>query len=517
MKKNYYFILASFVLMTSCQKQVADDVSADISLNDPQPYTAFQIDQIIQKSLLNNNRFEWSNAGTQVIWSAGKATDQIYAVGYMPLNKENIDADMASIDIQSAEWKEAKLQVLQLIYEEEKKSRPDIEMSQMEIWPETVLPVMDIRIERYATIEKLKASGFVRYVEPMGFEYGRSTRLQLRRASSSGCGSNTATAGLIDGVHFNTITPGTRASWNYNYHGIQQAWTKATGKGIKVFIIDTGASPDQDNLGSAFNQGSSSGRTIEQIVTLPRNTFLGIPSGPAETPADGCGHGTAMAGACLAPRGVDGASVGVAYNANLVSCRAAVDVLIDESRENKGVADAFVNAGNRSDVRIISMSMGRITSNSQIADAVRYAFGKGKLIFCAGGTSFGWSAGWYGVIFPAYMTEVQAVTGVIESTNFTNCTECHKGAEIDFVVVMQRGADGVKPLTLAMSGNPPATVGGSSVATATTAGIAALVWSKYPSLTRTQLISRLQQNSSRYPTPSSEYGWGLINANTATN
>jgi subtilisin family serine protease len=115
------------------------------------------------------------------------------------------------------------------------------------------------------------------------------------------------------------------------------------------------------------------------------------------------------------------------------------------------------------------------------------------------------------------MNEVQAVTGVIENTNFTNCTECHKGAEIDFVVVMQRSADGVKPLTLAMSGNPPATVGGSSVATATTAGMAALVWSRYPSLTRTQLISRLQLNSSRYPTRSPDYGWGLINANTATN
>jgi subtilisin family serine protease len=517
MEKNYHFILAGFMLLASCQKQATDHENVDASLKDPQPFTAVQIDEIIQKSLQKNNRFEWSDAGTQVIWSAGNTTDQIYAIGYKPLNKGDVDADMATIDIQSAEWKEARRQVLQLIYDEEKKSRTNLDVTQMEVWPETVLPVMDIRIERYATIEKLKSSGLVRYVEPMGFEYGHSKRPQFRTASSSGCGSNTATAGLIEGIHFNTTAPGTKASWNYNYHGIQQAWTKATGSGIKVFIIDTGTSPDQDNLGAAFNQGSSFGRTIEKIVTLPRSTFLGIPTGPVETPADGCGHGTSMAGACLAPRGVDGAATGVAYNASLVACRAAEDVLIDDSRENKGVADAFVNAGNRSDVRIISMSMGRITSNSQIADAVRYAFGKGKLIFCAGGTSFSWTAGWYGVIFPAYMNEVQAVTGVIENTNFTNCTECHKGAEIDFVVVMQRSADGVKPLTLAMSGNPPGTVGGSSVATATTAGMAALVWSRYPSLTRTQLISRLQLNSSRYPTRSPDYGWGLINANTATN
>ena len=82
---------------------------------------------------------------------------------------------------------------------------------------------------------------------------------------------------------------------------------------------------------------------------------------------------------------------------------------------------------------------------------------------------------------------------------------------------MQRSADGKKPLTLAMSGDAPATVGGSSVATATTAGIAALVWSKYPSFTRAQVLARLEQNSSRYPTKTAEYGWGLINANTATN
>jgi len=73
------------------------------------------------------------------------------------------------------------------------------------------------------------------------------------------------------------------------------------------------------------------------------------------------------------------------------------------------------------------------------------------------------------------------------------------------------------PLSLAMSGNNPSTVGGSSVATASMAGMAALVWSKYPALTRDQVISRLQQNSSRYPTKSSEYGWGILNADAATN
>ena len=304
---------------------------------------------------------------------------------------------------------------------------------------------------------------------------------------------------------------------HHQWHGIQNAWTKSSGAGVKVFIIDTGCEFDQENLGSAFNQGNSAGRTVEKIVTLPRSTFLGIPTGPVETPDDGCGHGTSMAGACAAPRGTDGNTVGIAYNCNLVTCRAAEDVFIDASREAKGVADAYTNAANRTDVKIISMSMGRITSSSQISDAINYASGKGKLLFCAAGTSFGWTASWYGVIFPAWLGNVQAVTGVKQNTNFTNCDACHKGSQVDFVVYMERAGDNMHPLSLAMSGNNPSTVGGSSVATASMAGMAALVWSKYPTLTRDQVISRLQQNSSRYPTKSSEYGWGILNADAATN
>jgi subtilisin family serine protease len=511
--RKFYVSLGVILMLYSCKT----DSPPFSSKADPEVKTGTEIDGLIRKSLDKNGKFEWGNTDDVVIWSAGQLTDQIYAVGYQPKDERLVENRLHEIDINSKPWQDTKKQILEIIWEEERVANPSLKLEQLEVWEENFLPVIDVTIKRFSTIQRLRASGLVRYVEPMGYDAGVTEKNVQRVTSSSGCGSNVAQSGLVNGTHYTVTTPNTLVSWNYQYHRIPQAWSKSTGRGIKVYIIDTGTSPDQDNLGSAFNQGSSSGRTIEKIVTLPRNTFLGIPTGSVETPADLCGHGTSMAGACAAPRGIDGAMTGVAYNCNLVTCRAAADVLIDESRENKGVSDAFVNAGNRSDVRIISMSMGRITSNSQIADAVRYAYGKGKLIFCAGGTSFGWSADWYGVIFPAYMPEVQAVTGVIEGTNFTNCNECHKGSEIDFVVTMQRSADGFKPLTLAMSGNPPATVGGSSVATATTAGIAALVWSKYPTSTRDQILSRLQQNSSRFPTKSAEYGWGLINADLATN
>jgi subtilisin family serine protease len=371
-------------------------------------------------------------------------------------------------------------------------------------------------VENFETVKLLRASGLVRYAEPMGYE-PKQDNPNASSLSSSGCGNNVGDATLVSGIDYTTITPNTKQSWNYAYHNIPAAWTKSTGAGIKVFIIDSGCELDQENLGSAFNQGSSSGRTVEKIVTLPRSTFLGIPTGPVETPDDGCGHGTSIAGACAGPRGIDGAACGVAYNCNLVTCRGAADVYLDESRESKGVADAYTNAANRADVKIISMSMGRITSSGQISDAIKYAYGKGKLMFCAAGTSFSWSASWFGVIFPAYMTEVNAVTGVLNNNFNTNCSDCHVGAETDFTVVMERASDGRHPLSLAMTGDVPSTVGGSSVSTATMSGMAALVWSRFPAYTREQVVNKLTINAANYPTRNSSFGWGNVNVDAATN
>jgi subtilisin family serine protease len=270
-------------------------------------------------------------------------------------------------------------------------------------------------------------------------------------------------------------------------------------------------------FGSLFNSGSSSGRTIERKVTLRKPGFLGIGYGSVETStSDPCGHGTSMAGAAGSPRNAGGGAVGVAYNANLMTVRAGVDVFIDESREAKGVADAFVLAGNTASANIVSMSMGRITSSSQITDGVNYAYNKGKLIFCAAGTSFGWSAGWYGVIFPAWLSNVNAVTGIKDDLK-SRCDACHVGSEVDFVVVMEKTSNGRTALSTAQSGLAPSTVGGSSVATATASGMAALVWAKNPTWTRDQVLNKMIQTSSNYPTKNSSFGWGRINADLATN
>jgi subtilisin family serine protease len=513
MKKTIALIAVSAILLNACKKN-GNTPAAEEAIKNPELIPTATINQFVKQQLVLTNKFDWSAASDEMVWSALQQSDNIMSIGYKPASETNVNNKLHLIDINSAAWKAAKEQVMTLVLQEERKTRPDLKMEQLEEWKEDVLPVVDIRVENFSTVKKLRALNIVRYAEPMGYA---GVYEGNRPASSSGCGSNTAEAGLINGVDYTTISPASKQSWNYSYHGVPAAWTKSTGAGIKVFIIDTGCEFDQENLGSAFNQGSSSGRTVERIVTLPRSTFLGIPTGPVETPDDGCGHGTSMAGACAAPRGTDGNACGIAYNCNLVTCRAAEDVFLDASREYKGVADAYTNAANRADVRIISMSMGTIFSSGQVSDAIRYAYGKGKLMFCAAGTSFSWTSGWAGVIFPAYMAEVNAVTGVRDNSFGTTCTVCHEGSETDFTVVMEKASNERHPLSLAMSGDAPSTVGGSSVATASTAGMAALIWSRFPTFTRADVLNKMIQNSSNYPTRSSSLGWGNVNVNTATN
>jgi hypothetical protein len=514
--KTFMLVLGAAVLLGACSKKNAANETA-ANTTDTSLKSKTEINGFIRQVYNKQGRFEWSSAPDNIIWSAGQQSDKVYAVGFkLPGGPADIKDVIAGIDIHDATWKLAKEQVLQLIYQSEKRNRPTLLPAQLEAFQEAILPVMDVTIEDLRTIQLLRQSNLIRYVEPMGYEPEAGAAIVNSSLSSSGCGGYEPDFGLVSGSDYGSITPGAKQSWNHSFHGVGAAWTRTSAQGVKVFIIDTGISADQDNFGTQFNQGSSSGRTIQKIVTLPRNTFLGIPIGPVETPNDGCGHGTSMAGVCAAPRGTDGNAAGIAYNCNLVTCRAATDVFLDESRENKGVADAYTNAANRADVKVISMSLGRITSSGQITDAINYAYGKGKLMFCAAGTSFGWSSGWFGVIFPAWLSNVNAVTGIKDNLS-TQCDVCHDGSEVDFTIVMEQSANGHHPITTATTGNQPGTVGGSSVATAQCAGIAALVFARYPAYTRDQVLSRLITTASNYPTRNSSFGWGRVNADAATN
>lgn len=150
-----------------------------------------------------------------------------------------------------------------------------------------------------------------------------------------------------------------------------------------------------------------------------------------------------------------------------------------------------------------------------LSDGVNYAYGKGKTIMAAAGTSFSWTT-WWGVICPAALTKCVAVTGVKESG--AKCSSCHDGSQVDLTICMERNASSSRnSLSLPPSGTTPTYIGGSSSATSTAAGIAALVWSVKPSATREQVLQCLTSTAQFASSPSSSKGYGNINASAAVN
>ncbi|MEM7549319.1 MAG: S8 family serine peptidase [Bacteroidota bacterium] len=499
LSKLLLVLLFGFLAACSDQLDLEEEIIQEVEL-----LSQSEIDDYIENSLQETGEFNWESASDQMIWSAAVHSGGLVTVGYQPEAESNVNKRMADVDITSTDWVQARSEIIGVtvsILERVKGVSTEIE--DLKVDANDVLPYFDMEVTDFQVFKELLEMPGVRYIEPISYE-PNFVRININRKelSDSGCGSNDADNG-IPSSDYTLISPNAKMSWNYTYSNISSAWTLSTGRGITVGLIDTGTSSAQSRLGSSFNSGSSLGRTIERLGAYRGDGFN-----------DQCGHGTSMAGVIASPRTNNGVPVGVAYNCNLVSIRGTSDVVVNSSSEKTGVANSLIYLGNRSDVKIISMSIGNVFSSSKVKDAVRYAYGRGKLIFAAAGTSTSFT-NWYGVIFPANMSETVAVTGIKEQSTFRRCDVCHSGRKVDFSLIMERAGTENHPLTLAQSGDIPSTVGGSSVATATAAGIAALVWARHPNWSRSQVLNRLIQTSSQYPNKSSSYGWGVMDAYAA--
>lgn len=492
-------VLLAFVV-ASCSETI--DLNKEVPQEDL--LSKAEIDGIIMNSIQNTNDFEWSNVSDHVLFSAIQHGDGLVTIGYKPESEGDISGRMAEINVNGKSWSEARNSIIGRALEITNQVSDDVvSLEDLNVDAHDVLPYFDITLSSSEAVRELRAMPGVRFVEPIGYEPDFVEANQSgRELSGSGCGSNGAN-NSIPSSDYSLVAPYGKVSWNYGYSNIQAAWNYSTGRGVTVGVIDTGISSSQSRLGSQFNSGYSSGRFVQKY---------GFYRGDGAN--DQCGHGTSMAGVIASPRTNNGVTVGVAYNANLVSARGTSDVLVSSSSEKTGVANSLTYLGNRSDVKIISMSIGNVFSSSKVKDAVRYANGRGKLIFAAAGTSTSFT-NWAGVIFPANMSETVAVTGIKEQSSYRRCDICHSGRKVDFTIVMERAGSKNHPLSLAMSGDTPSTVGGSSVATATAAGIAALVWSRHPSWSKTQVLNKLKQTAALYPNKSSSYGYGTINAYNA--
>lgn len=510
-----YSLIAVILLLAACGRVEQDDAivfQPDLSLKAPiksltqqAPISRQQINRIVLEKLQTENEFRWDMVEADVVWSAIVRSDSIVSIGYQPQGFQDLDKKIHQIDVESFEWAATRQALIDFIVDAENARHPDRQLQAEEIlaFGKKPLPYFNVKLSDYETIAKLRNMQVVRYVEPMGY----TAEDESNRSSGSGCGGSPSSN--LPSSYYTAVSPNAKVSWHLYSHNVPAAWAQSTGDNIKVGLIDTGISPNQDNLNSNFNSGNSSNRSRQKTGFFVTGWWWWA---SIDGPNDDCGHGTSMAGLIAGPWSNDGSTVGAAYNCDLYSVRATDDVIINESREKDGVSDGYYFLGNRNDIKIISMSLGDVFYSSQVADAVRYANNRGKLIFCAAGTSTSFT-NWYGVTFPATMSETVAVTGIKTGSPRQRCSVCHDGSQVDFVIEMEdRNNSDRRAITLAMSGSTPQITGGSSCATATMAGIAALVWAKNPSQSKSTVLNRLKQASDYYPNRNGNFGWGKVDA-----
>ncbi|KOY85480.1 hypothetical protein AD998_04320 [bacterium 336/3] len=534
--KQSFLILASVATLYSCKKaetvqdiqpqtnastQIADEVMV-LNEND--------LNKAIEEQMKNSQEgLDWNKSPINVVWSAIQhSQDKLLFVGYKPAQVSELEVQkhlLESSGSRTTSWTSEKGALLNLILEEEAKINPSVKQEDILVSEMDELSAIVIRISNPNTLKKMKKSDFLRYAEPTYEPSKHYENQQIATESilpqNFGCGAYSPVT-----VSFLTPNPNSIAmeSWNYGYHRIKGAWaSNVTGKGIEVMVLDGGHFDQQQLLTTYINNGLIKGRSFR------KQSFI---SNSVNDPQDNCGHGTALAGVIGAPRMDNGfgfdreqSMMGVAYGCNLYMAKVVNDVVIDTAEEVAAVANAFNTAANSSSVRIISMSLGRIGNVTTIADAIRNAKNRGKLIFVASGTA-PWLvsvfSNWNGassIVFPANMVnETVAVSGI--KTNFTRADEAVVGAETDFVVVMQNdnlpAGTAKTPLGMSKSSRPyPSTIGGSSVATATMAGMAALVWSKFPGATANDILYRLRIYSNFGNNRHPQFGWGSCDVSKA--
>ncbi|MFK7772822.1 MAG: S8 family serine peptidase [Saprospiraceae bacterium] len=539
------------ISLFSCKKDSVDikDTTAEISETNNDIYTVEEI-----RTLFNQKKpLDWkTEKDAKFIYSVGMHTDPIYSIGYKPKNITNLMEIIHLIDIHSDEWKNVENKVMNELLKNEGKKKNEVLIHHFDPLPSFVVQGLSL-----STIEKLIAMDEVMYVEPKTttiFAPGYST-VNLREDGSNnglpyeedvfesvtcGCG-----ASPVIPADFPAITPDFERSWHFAHQGItDDSWNVSTGSGIGIAILDTGVSDYQENL-YAYKFGYTwpyerlhfrynflptinPSPDDEQVQSMEGTIDEVLAPNPAHT-HDYCGHGTRMAGIATAPRGENGSAVGVAYGADLYSMRVAHNPILDLFTEKIAVCSALEEARVNDGIQVISMALGMAlgATDTDIEMAIQMINNEGeKLIFCAAGTSPTWLGG-NDVVFPANLITTLAITGMNEQLNFytpldgtdIRCDVCHHGSEVDFSVIMTRrnGLGNRNAVGINCTNDVPVYTTGSSAATATMAGIAALIWANEGVNTSAGTIKgKLLLHASNDDTNKhSTLGYGWINVESA--
>jgi hypothetical protein len=196
--------------------------------------------------------------------------------------------------------------------------------------------------------------------------------------------------------------------------------------------------------------------------------------------------------------------MGVAWRASLAAIRHDGDI-----RNGLDVSDtrqAIERAAGQYGSRVIAMAFQSADYFSSVSDEIRLWYSRGVLFIGAAGSNLT-CTNVNQIVFPAEMDEVFAVTGA-NADGTLSCGSFYSWHVEAAAVVNQPVTGAIRVGDFALG-----SISRSSNATGVVAGIAALVWSRYPQWTRDQVWNRLIWSTSSYGSAKTqETGYGVIDA-----
>jgi type VII secretion-associated serine protease mycosin len=295
--------------------------------------------------------------------------------------------------------------------------------------------------------------------------------------------------------------------WVFDMLDVTDAWHLSEGAGVTVAVIDSGVNPDVSNLAGDVQPGTD----FTDLKTPTSNPHWGL-------------HGTWMA-SIIAGNGADEGIMGIAPQSKILSIRVIPDMndpgykKYDNEPESQ-IQDELA-AGIREAVRdhaqVISMSIGYSAPSGTVRAALQYAYGHGIVLVASAGNSGnndeqhnrGGARPWAPVSFPAEypgVLSVGAVTMDRQPASFSSGNLSVKVAAPGEGVPAQ-GRNGEYY-----------TVNGTSPACALVAGVAALIKSKYPTLSPAKVTEALT-TTAQQPISGAPYnvltGFGIVDADAA--
>ncbi|MFF8596856.1 type VII secretion-associated serine protease mycosin [Streptomyces sp. NPDC015220] len=288
--------------------------------------------------------------------------------------------------------------------------------------------------------------------------------------------------------------PYTGRPWALQRVNLDELWAQSTGENVKVAVIDTGVDIKNPQLKQAVDASKG-------LNNLPDKNAKGekIERGDAHGTTDTVGHGTRVAGIIAARPAKGTGFVGLAPGARIIPIK-------QNDAEGDGTAETLAKAIKHAvDEGAGVINISQDTSNavrpdSSLEQAVRYALDHDVVVVASAGND-----GLGGNVKITYPASYQGVLAVAASDR--NNERASFSQSGDFVGVAAPGVDMVSTVP----GGGHCSDDGTSFSAPYVAGVAALLKSKYPKWTASEIVAQIEQTAERsIPGHDRLVGWGVV-------